>query len=308
MAQAKQLNLAPVLVFAIVALATAFAVFGIMRYGAIGTQVKPLSAPPLPTGPLEYVGANLTETHYLALSDLQHRGPLAQATVLVVGQDATTLAHQYALIAKREILDCRSRTIASERVGEYDGKGLLKNVEYIAGAQGRPLEWADFEADLVCKGKTAPAWRSVNGWRAAQRAAQIPPDDLMSEAHANPKDAQRWAWVCHGAPWHWRAQSFQDCNRAVSLEPQALSVRIDRGFIALQTGRLAQARADFDTVLARDPGHAAALFGRSLVEAFEGDKAAAKRDRERALDADPSVPDWIEHTFRFQISDPYRGR
>jgi hypothetical protein len=307
-AQAKRPNVAPFLIFAVVAMAATGAAFAVMRYGAIGAPVKAPSAPPLPAGPLQYAGANLTETHYVASGDLKRSGKLVEASVLVVGQTADTLAHQYALIAKREVLDCGAHTVSSELVGEYDGQGRLKNTEYVAGAVGRPMEWTDFEADTLCKGKAAPAWRAAADWRAAQRAAQVSPDDLVAQAEAAPKDAERWAWVCHGAPWHWRAQSFQDCDRAVSLQPQAPGVRVDRGFIALSTGHTAQAKADFGAVLTRDPGNAAALFGRSLVEAFAGDKRASKRDRDQALAADPSLPDWVEHTFRFQISDPYRGR
>jgi hypothetical protein len=273
-----------------------------------GTEAKPAAAPALPASALQYAGANVTQAHYLAAGDLKRSGKLSEATVLVVGKSADAIAHKYAFVAKRETVDCEAHTISGELAGEYDAKGTLKNTEYLTGAVGRTIESSDFEAGLVCDGKVAPGWRAVGDWKAAQRAMQTPPDDLLATAQANPKDAAAWAWLCHGAPWHWRPQSFNDCDHAVSLQPHAAAVRVDRGFIALSTGHNAQAMADFGHVLASEADNGAALFGKSLAEALAGDKAAAKRDRDRALGIDPSIPDWIERTFRFQISDPYRGR
>jgi len=50
------------------------------------------------------------------------------------------------------------------------------------------------------------------------------------------------------------------------------------------------------------------LFGTAMLEGFHGDKAAATRDRDRALALDPAIPDWVEKTFRFPIADFYRRR
>jgi len=142
----------------------------------------------------------------------------------------------------------------------------------------------------------------------AFQASQTPPDDLVATAEAHPQDADSWAWVCHGAPWHWRAQSPKDCDHAVGLQPDAAGPHIDRGFISLATGHDAVARGDFQAVLAGDGGNAAALFGTAMLEGFHGDKAAATRDRDRALALDPAIPDWVEKTFRFPIADFYRRR
>ena len=308
---ARRTNLAPlVLVFVGVTVAVVGGALWAIKSGALpggGAQATLISAPSLPSGALQYAGANLMQAHYLA-GDVKRSGKLAEATVLEVGKSGDAIAHQYAMVAKRETLDCQSKTISGELAGEYDAKGTLKNTEYLTGAVGRPIDSTDFEAGLVCAGKPAPAWRAAGDWRAAQRAMQSPPDDLLATAEANPKDAEAWAWICHGAPWHWRKQSPQDCDHAVSLQPDAAPVRLDRGFIRLQTGRQADAMADFRHVLAKDPANAAAQFGVSLAEALSGDLAGSKRDRERALAADPAIPDWVERSFRFQISEPYRGR
>jgi len=299
----------PLVIFTMVAAVVVGGSWWAIQSGALtgGAQVKPVAAPALPSGSLQYAGGNLTQAHYLA-GDVKRTGKVAEATVLEVGKSADGIAHQYAMVAKRETLDCQTHAISGELAGEYDAKGTLKNTEYLTGAIGRPIESTDFEAGLVCDGKAGPAWRAAADWRAAQRATQTPPDDLAAAAEASPKDAAAWAWLCHGAPWHWRPQSFKDCDHAVSLQPELAAVRIDRGFVNLATGHNAPALADFRQVLAKDADNAAALFGKGLAEALSGDKAGSKRDRERALDLDPSLPDWIEATYRFQISDPYRGR
>jgi hypothetical protein len=304
--QRKRANPTPFIIFGLVAVVAAGVVWGLLRYGSLGSTPKPLTPPPLPTAPLQYAGASLTETHYLA--GVRRIGALVQASVLVVGQTGEMLAHQYAFVAKRETIDCRARTIADELAGAYDAKGTLKTTQYLTGSIGRASEFTDYEMGLVCGGKAATAWRAAADWRAAQRASQVPPDDILATAQADPKDAKSWAWVCHGAPWHWRAQSPQDCDHAVGLQPDAPAVRLDRGFISLATGRDAVARGDFQAVLARDAGNAGALFGTALLEGFSGNEAAAARDRDRALALDPTVPDWVEHTFRFPIADFYRGR
>jgi hypothetical protein len=299
----------PLVVFVLVTAVVTSGAYYAIRSGALtgGTQAKPVAAPALPTGPLQYAGANLTQAHYLT-GDIKKTGTVAQATVLEVGKTADAIAHVYAMVAKRETLDCQTHTISGELAGEYDAKGALKNTEYLSGAIGRPIESTDFEAKVVCDGNPGPAWRAAADWKAAQRATQTPPDDLAATAKANPKDAAAWAWLCHGEPWHWSDQSLKDCDHAVSLQPDAAAVRIDRGYINLATGHDGAATADFRAVLAKDPGNAAALYGKSLVAAKAGDLAGAKRDREQALAMDPTIPDWAERTYRFQISEPYHGR
>jgi hypothetical protein len=306
MAKARRANPTPFIIFGLVALAAAAGVWGVVRYGALGTTPRPPVAPALPTGPLQYAGASLTETHYLA--GVRRSGQRATADVLVVGETGEMLSHLYAVVAKHETIDCQARTIADELAGAYDAKGTLKTTQVLTGSIGRQMEFTDFEVGAVCQGKPSPAWRAADGWRAAQRASQTPPDDLVATAEANPRDAAAWAWMCHGAPWHWRAQSPKDCDHAVNLQPDAPGPHLDRGFISLATGHDAVARGDFQAVLARDSGNAAGLFGAALVEGFSGDKAAAQRDRDRALALDPTIPDWVERTFRFQVADFYRGR
>jgi hypothetical protein len=58
----------------------------------------------------------------------------------------------------------------------------------------------------------------------------------------------------------------------------------------LVAGQAEKARADFESVLARDPGNAEALFGRGLLRMRTGDDAG-NRDKLAALSNDPGVRD-----------------
>jgi hypothetical protein len=159
----------------------------------------------------------------------------------------------------------------------------------------------------LCGDKPPAPRRAVIGYRAAQREVQSPPDDLYATASANPQDADAWAWVCaSGARGHWRDSMPRDCDHAVSLQPKSTATILDRGFLKLLIGKRPAADADFGKALVIEPNNAVALFGHSLVAAMRGDMGASKRDRARALEIDPTVADWIEANYRFQISDEYR--
>ncbi len=267
------------------------------------------AVPPLPAGPQQYAGSNITEGHYLDPAGVSRSGQVAQANVLVVGKTATAIAHTYAMVAKHETIDCGAKTISQEMAGEYDATGKLVNNEILTGSVGRPAQSSDFEVPVVCEAKATPKWRAAADWRTAQREMQMPADKYETTAEAAPKDADAWAWLCRaGARGHWRKQSGQDCDHAVKLAPDAAAVRLNRAYLNVAVGKNALAVADFRDILAHDPDNAAALFGKSLVAALAGDKAGSKKDRDRALDLDPSVPDWIESNFRILISDPYRSK
>jgi hypothetical protein len=267
------------------------------------------AVPPLPAGPQQYAGSNITEGHYLDPAGVKRSGAIAQANVLVVGKTATAIAHTYAMVAKRETIDCGAKTISQEMAGEYDATGKLVNNEILTGSIGRAAESSDFEVPVICAAKATPKWRAAPDWRSAQREMQMPADAYAAVAEAAPKDADAWAWLCRaGARGHWRKASGQDCDHAVKLAPDAAAVRLNRGYLDMAVGKNALAVADFREILAHDPDNAAALFGKSLVAALGGDKAGAKKDRDRALDLDPGVPDWIESNFRILISDPDRSK
>jgi hypothetical protein len=266
-----------------------------------------LVAPPLPAGRLEFLTTSVSDALLLAADETRSAGDSRAATVLVIGKSPTAIAKRYAMMTRRETIDCRQGRIFNEMAGEYDAKGALLNSELQSGPAGRPVEASDAEVQRLCPDKPPAPRRTVIGYRAAQREVQTPPDDLYATATANPQDADAWAWVCaSGARGHWRPSMPRDCDHAVSLQPKSTATILDRGFLKLITGHRPDANADFGKALAIEPGNGVALFGRSLVSAMDGDLAASRRDRTKALAMDPTAPDWIEANYRFQIADKYR--
>lgn len=305
---ARKPNYTPVIVFAVLAVGAAGAGWWLLKGG--GSEAAAPSAatavPALPEAALQFAGANVTEAHYLDAASVKRSGTLAQANVLVVGRTATAIAHQYAMVAKHETLDCAGHTISGEMAGEFDAAGKVKNNEILTGSVGRATESSDFEAALVCEDKPAIAWRAATGWRAAQREVQTPPDDIAATAEADPKDAEAWASLCRaGARGHWRPKAPRDCDHAVKLRPDDDATRLNRAYLNLAIGHNPAAQSDFRAVLAKTPDHPAALFGQSLIEAMAKNLAASKRDRDRALALDPKLPDWVTLNFRILISAPY---
>jgi Flp pilus assembly protein TadD len=173
---------------------------------------------------------------------------------------------------------------------------------------GRPANGDDVELPILCA--AAPArLRTVPGYRVAQRQVQSPPENLAGLAAANSKDPDLAAWVCAaGARGRWSPSLPKDCDHAVALNPKSTETLLDRGFLKLAIGKNPAADADFRKATTMDPQNAAALFGHSLIVALGGNPAGSRKDRDRALDLDPKVADWVAGTYRIQIGDQYMRR
>jgi tetratricopeptide (TPR) repeat protein len=276
--------------------------------GGVGPAVA-TAAPPLPAGKLLQVDSHLAEARYVALDDTKKTGTTAQATVLIVGTGPKAVSDRYAFLVKRETVNCAARQIRDEVAGEYDAAGKLANSEILSSSLGRPATPADAEAPVVCAASPPAGLRTAIGYKAAQRDVQSPPETLIAQADAAPRDPDLAAWVCAaGARGRWNPSLPKQCDHAVELNPTSAAVVVDRGFLKLVLGKNPAADADFQKAATIDPQSAGGLFGHSLVMAMRGDLEAARKIRDRALDLDPKVADWIEQTYRFQITDKYRGR
>jgi hypothetical protein len=266
--------------------------------------------PTLPDGPLKLVKAGMTESRFLALNSLK---PAAdgglEATILVVARASTGLEGGTALMSKRAVLDCAGQRMFEGQIGYFDVSGTLKAAtNAYSGKRGRPFEPGDYETTVACDAARQKG-RVVDGYRGAQREVQTPPEGYAKAVEARPDDAHGWAWLCASAArGTWRSKSPADCERALTLRPKDTTLRVDRGFLNLTTGKRAAADSDFKQVMAQAPDNAGAVFGHSLVLAMAGDKAASRAVRIRALDLDPDVPEWIEKTFRFFIAAEFRER
>lgn len=263
--------------------------------------------PTLPAGRLQLLRPGVTEARYLALDAVRRTQGGASVLLLVVARDPAGLQDGTAFMTKRSLVDCAGGRIFEGRAGYFDADGRLKTAtSFYAAKRGRPIETSDYEATAVCEGARG---RIVPGWRVAQRESQSLPKGFEATATARPQDAVAWARLCAaGARGRWRSETPADCDRAVQLNPDDVWVRLDRGFMRLGTGKTAAADADFRGVMATQPQNPAAIYGHSLVLAISGDEAASRVQRGRALDLDPSVPDWVEASYRIMISPGYRTR
>lgn len=266
--------------------------------------------PALPEGRYMPVSAGLTETRFLALDALRPApGGGFDAVVVVIAKAAGSLEGGSAMMSKQERIDCTTQRMFEGQAGYFDPKGQLKSATtFYAGKHGRPFERGDAETAAVCDAALRKD-RTVSGFRAALRETQSLPEGFAKSVEATPKDFDGWAWLCAAAArGTWRPESPQDCQRALALRPDDAALRVDRGFLNLTIGKRAAADTDFAKVMAQDPTNAGALFGHSLVLAMAGDKTASRAARIRALDLSPGVPDWIEKTYRFYITEEFRGR
>jgi hypothetical protein len=269
-----------------------------------------VSAPPpgLPEGRLRAIRVGLDESQLLAVDDLKRNGDLVDAVILTVGKEPTKVQGSYAFMTRRERIDCKARTIQDITGARYDAAGAPKTTEQLSGGYGqREATRADIEVAVAC-GETRDTPMLYTGWKMAQRELQQPAGDLGALVKADPQDAAAFAWLCSMAArgW-WRKEGFADCDSAVKLAPGDVVVQVNRGFLQLKTGHRDEASKDFKAIIARDPTNAPALFGQSLILAFNKDLAGSKALRVKALAADPDIAKWIETRYRFLIGDDYRS-
>lgn len=264
--------------------------------------------PKAPTGALVLVREGVTEARFIVRDEISREGDSVKATILVVGKSSTGLEGKSALIVQRKTLDCARQRIFDGKTGlfDHDGKLLSQKVLY-SGKRGRLIDTEEVEAGLLCAPPAALKGRVFEGFRAAQREIQTMPQEYETSAAAQAAAPAALAWMCNAAArGRWRPEAPRDCDRAVQLNPAAADVRLDRAFLNLILGKRGPALADFDQVIAKDASNARALFARSLIMALQGDGAASKRDRAKALAIDPTVPAWIQATYGIRIGAEYR--
>lgn len=83
--------------------------------------------------------------------------------------------------------------------------------------------------------------------------------------------------------------ALAECDAALTLSPDSNAVRDSRGMTLLRLGRVDEALAEFDKVLANDSRYPTSHMGRSLAYARRGDMAKADAELAEALKLDPNV-------------------
>ncbi len=73
-------------------------------------------------------------------------------------------------------------------------------------------------------------------------------------------------------------KALDDCDAAIDLDGKAATYLDSRGWVRLRMGQWARAKSDFGKALAKDPGLATSLYGRSIAQGRLGDAAASEAD------------------------------
>jgi len=83
--------------------------------------------------------------------------------------------------------------------------------------------------------------------------------------------------------------ALADCDEALTTQPNAAAIIDSRALVLLRLGRIDDAIAAYDRVLAIDARVASSFYGRALAWSKKGDAAKARADRAAALTIDPDV-------------------
>ena len=116
-------------------------------------------------------------------------------------------------------------------------------------------------------------------------------DTMEQLARTHVDNAQLWNNLC----WEKGTRNIRpesalaDCDRALQLSPDAPAYRDSRGLVLLRLGRLKEAVAEYDAVLARVPTLAPSLYARGLAKSGLGDRAGATADFAVARDKDKDI-------------------
>ncbi len=118
--------------------------------------------------------------------------------------------------------------------------------------------------------------------------------DLDAYLRLNPRSAH--AFYVVGQIYYGREQfpkAIEHYSQALALAPRDVNLLNSRGYAAILVGDYAAARADFDAIIAIDPGYAPAYGNLGLIRAYQGDypQAIELLAKARTMDASQKVLD-----------------
>ena len=150
------------------------------------------------------------------------------------------------------------------------------------------------EADLAAVGRIDPGNRGAAGMRMRLLAKQGKGGEAIKLGQAmvvKYHDAMAYNELCWSKATLNLAidTALADCDKGLSLSPDALAILDSRAFVKLRTGAIDEAIADYDAVLKKAPTMAASLFGRAVARAKKGNMAGAKADLAEARRISPEI-------------------
>jgi tetratricopeptide (TPR) repeat protein len=144
---------------------------------------------------------------------------------------------------------------------------------------------------VVAKEPTEGAYlveRGIERWRAGQQADA---EKDFAAAEGKAATAMDFNSLCYEKAVAGVAleMALKECDRALDLSPGNAPILDSRATVYLQMGRFKEAKADYDSALARYPTMAVSLFGRAIARLRLGDGAGARADMAAARKASAGI-------------------
>ncbi len=121
------------------------------------------------------------------------------------------------------------------------------------------------------------------------------PDLAIADLDSLKKMFPQAAWAYNSSCWERSTHNMEldtalaDCEQAIKLAPDNVAYVDSRAMVRLRQGKLAEALADYNTVLAKAADMGPSLYGRGLVKLRLGDKVGGKADLAAARKVYPNV-------------------
>jgi tetratricopeptide (TPR) repeat protein len=133
---------------------------------------------------------------------------------------------------------------------------------------------------VIAKEPEEPGYRTVRGielWRAGDREGA---EKDFAAASDRAVGAMQFNSLCYqmAAAGVALERALKECDKSLSLAPDAPPTLDSRGTVYLQMGRYGDAKADYDRALTKMPTMAPSLLGRAIARFHLGDVAGAKAD------------------------------
>lgn len=136
-------------------------------------------------------------------------------------------------------------------------------------------------------------WRGL-AYAQAGKAALAQDDFTAARAKVTePMALNNYCWVKATAGVALES-ALVDCNDALAKQPGEAAFLDSRAMVELRLGRLDAAIADYDAAITKRPTQSSSLEGRAFAWRRKGDIAKAEADEAAARRSDPT----IEATFR----------
>jgi tetratricopeptide (TPR) repeat protein len=212
------------------------------------------------------------------------------ASAIAIKPDGYIYLNRYNIRPKSDVAGRKADIDEALRLDPSDTETIATAARF----QGEQGDWAGSVASLT----TALARQSTDTYLLSQRAVayaeagdQVRALKDFDASRAGFKTAGEHNNLCYDVARRGvlLSQALDECERAIAIEPDSAAIRDSRAFVLLRLGRIDDALADYDRVLAKVPSEPNSLYGRSLAEARKGDQAAAARDAAAALKIDPKV-------------------